>query len=68
MGYAIVGITILAGILLCIWLYNENAKMIEGIESKRLQSERLSRTIDGLRGMTYFIEINATENYFPKEQ
>jgi len=57
----------LIGAVLCIWLYKENKKMIERIERRRLQSERLSRTIDGLRGMTYFIEVNATENYFPKE-
>ena len=67
MGYIIVTITVLVGIMLSIWLYKENKKLIEGIERRSLQSEKLSRTIDGLRGMTYFIEINATENYFPKE-
>ena len=57
----------LIGAVLCIWLYKENKKMIERIERRRLQSERLSRTIDGLRGMSYFIEVIVTENYFPKE-
>ena len=67
MGYIIVGIAVLAGILLCIWLYKANNELIEGIEKRRLDSEKLSQTIDGLRGLTYFIEVNATENYFPKE-
>ncbi len=67
MGYIIVIIAILAGIGLSIWLYKANKELIEGIEKRRLHSEKLSRTIDGLRGLTYFIEVNATENYFPKE-
>jgi hypothetical protein len=67
MDNIIVIIAILAGIGLCIWLYKANKKLIEGIEKKRLHYEKLSRTIDGLRGLTYFIEVNATENYFPKE-
>ena len=67
MGNIIVVIAVLAGIGLCVGLYKANKKLIEGLEKRRLHTEKLSRTIDGLRGMTYFIEINATENYFPKE-
>ena len=67
MGYIIVGITVLAGIVLSIWLYKANKKMIERIEKKQLESDRLSRILDGLKGGVHFIEIYATENYFPKE-
>jgi len=64
MGYIIVGIAALVGAVLCIWLYKANKKLAGGIERRRLCIEKLA--LD-LRGITYFIEINATENYFPKE-
>lgn len=67
MGYITVGTAVLVGAMLCIWLYKANEKLMKSLEKKKLHYEKLSRTVDGLRGMTYFIEINATENYFPKE-
>ncbi len=70
MGYIIVGITVLAGIgfFICVaGLYRANKRMIKRIEKRQLESDRLSRILDGLKGSVHFIEIYATENYFPKE-